>query len=75
MTSDYGRGKPGRPKAPPKVPQGPVCETCRCLRTSSLGNAQCAAGRILDPQNCSDYKSAAVERLYHGGTIGRKYER
>lgn len=68
----YGRSKPGRPKIlKPLI--GPACEICRCLRTSAHGEPQCATGRVLDPVNCPDFKSAAIERIHHGGTSGRKF--
>jgi hypothetical protein len=61
--------KPGRPKIiPPRTK--PSCETCRCLRTSAHGDPQCAAGRILDPDHCPDYKDASRERAMTGGIVG-----
>lgn len=64
----YGRSKPGRPKAPPPIPTGPTCETCRSLVCAGA-KARCAHGRVLDPVNCPDFRSAARESM-HGGTWG-----
>lgn len=70
LKGGYGRSK-GRPPNLPPIPKGPVCETCRRLCTSSRGNLKCSAGRILDPVNCPDYRSAAVDRVSVGGLTGR----
>lgn len=72
---EYGRSKPGRPKSPPKVVSGPACVTCSHLRVDKAKECYCGHGHLLDATNCTDYRSAAIERVQHGGTSGRKYER
>lgn len=69
----YGRSKPGRHKAPPKVPTGPACETCSHLRVDRAKQCSCGQGRLLDPVNCGDFRSAAIERIQHGGISGMRF--
>ena len=59
----------------PKKPSGPTCETCRCLRSNAEGEVQCAAGRVLDPVNCEDFKDAASEHFMLGGVSGMMYHK
>lgn len=72
MSSGYGRSKPGRPKAPPKAPQGPICETCSHLRTDG-GKPVCGhwSGREITATDCPDHKDASKPRvILFGGITG-----
>ena len=51
-------------------PDHPTCETCRCLRVDSNAATQRAAGRLLDPVNCSDFKPCNRIRNQEPGTSG-----
>ena len=66
--------KPGRPKLY-RRPESQDCVICRNLRTDADGNQQCAAGRVLDPVNCPDFRDASRERADIGGVSGRFYGR
>ena len=66
--------KPGRPKLY-KRPEGQACEICRCLRTDGNGQLQCAAGRILDPVNCADFRDVSRHINFTGGTSGVFYDK